>query len=282
MFQPIRFVLILGICIPLVGCAAITQKRSNDFQTTATFLKSCEDLESAQKELKRMETKGKGFFARLNPLSNSRVENKSGSFFSELNPATHFRAEPQDRIQEQETAISKCLGVDLARMLADFLSIKETDEQRGIRGNTFAEVREKGFTLYEDKAGRIQRQNVSQLYGNDALTAIGVGVAPPQLQASQIDAYKEYMRHHYGEKYIERDMHGVIDRICLNRRDSLKIGYEYEFIIVWQRDHVYKRVIKGGPINNPKSEKGILVCIVDDLGEFLKGGVQKGMNILIP
>ena len=58
----------------------------------------------------------------------------------------------------------------------------ETDEAKGIPGDTLADVRAKGFTIFTDPEGRKRRPNTKPLYGNDALAAVGIGVAPPPLQ----------------------------------------------------------------------------------------------------
>lgn len=68
------------------------------------------------------------------------------------------------------------------------------------------------------------------------------------------------MAQHYGEEYVERDIKSVADRFCLNRRESLETGDDRVFAIVWRNGHVFKRVIKGGPVINPKQERGFLIC----------------------
>jgi hypothetical protein len=79
------------------------------------------------------------------------------------------------------------------------------------------------------------------------------------------------MASHYGEEYYEKDMKSVVDRICLNRRDSLDLGEDRTFAIVWRNGHVFKRVIKGGPINHPKEERAFPVCPFDFIVDLLKG-----------
>ena len=170
-----------------------------------------------------------------------------------------------------ETKDNQCNSVHLLRMVDRFMSIQETDEAHGILGDTIADVRAKGFSIFIDAEGRKRRANTKPLYGNDALAAVGMSVAPPPLQKpEEIKAYADFMGSHYGEEYYEKDLKNVVDRICLNRRDSAELGDDRTFSIVWRDGHVFKRVIKGGPINNPKQERAFLVCPFDFIVDTLK------------
>ena len=183
-----------------------------------------------------------------------------------------------------ETADNQCNSVHMLRMVDRFLSIQEADEAKGIAGDTLAEVRAKGFTIFTDPEGRKRRPNTKPLYGVEALAAVGVGVAAPQLQkVEEIKAYADFMSAHYGEEYYEKDTKSVVDRFCLNRRDSHDLGDDRTFAIVWRNGHVFKRVIKGGPINNPKQERAFLVCPGDFIIDTVKGVGSKaatGVSII--
>jgi len=171
-----------------------------------------------------------------------------------------------------ETRDNQCNSVHLLSMVDRFMSIQEADEAHGIPGDTLAEVRAKGFSIFTDAEGRKRRPNTKPLYGNDALAAVGMSVAPPPLQKpEEIKAYADFMASHYGEEYYEKDVKSVVDRICLNRRDSADLGDDRTFAIVWRSGHVFKRVIKGGPINNPRQERAFLVCPFDFIVDILKG-----------
>jgi hypothetical protein len=160
-----------------------------------------------------------------------------------------------------ETDANQCNSVHMLRMVDRFMTIQETDETRGIQGDTVADVRAKGFSIFLDPEGRKRRPNTKPLYGNDALAAVGMGVSPPPLQRPEdIKAYADYMAQHYGEEYMEKDLKNVVDRFCLNRRESLETGDDRTFSIVWRSGRVFKRVIKGGPVSNPKQERGLLIC----------------------
>jgi hypothetical protein len=182
-----------------------------------------------------------------------------------------------------ETSDNQCNSVHMLRMVDRFMSIQEADEPKGIPGDTIEEVRAKGFSIFIDREGRKRRQNTKPLYGNDALAAVGMGVAPPQLQKiEEIKAYTDFMATHYGEEYEERDVKQVVDRFCLNRRDSHELGDARTFAIVWRNGHVFKRIIKGGPINNPKQERGFLVCPGDFIVETVKGVGGRAATTFIP
>jgi hypothetical protein len=171
-----------------------------------------------------------------------------------------------------ETKDNQCNSVHMLRMVDRFMSIQETDDAQGILGDTIVEVRAKGFSIFTDAEGRKRRPNTKPLYGNDALAAVGMSVAPPPLQKpEEIKAYADFMGSHYGEEYYEKDLKNFADRICLNRRDSAELGDDRTFAIVWRSGHVFKRVIKGGPINNPKQERALLVCPFEFIVDILKG-----------
>jgi hypothetical protein len=171
-----------------------------------------------------------------------------------------------------ETADNQCNSVHMLRMVDRFMSIRETDDAKGIRGDSIEDVRAKGFSIFTDREGRKRRPNTRALYGNEALAAVGMGVAPPPLQKTdEIKAYADFMASHYGEEYEERDIKHVVDRFCLNRRDSHELGDARTFAIVWRAGHVFKRIIKGGPINNPKQERALLVCPGDFIIDTVKG-----------
>ena len=111
-----------------------------------------------------------------------------------------------------ETKDNQCNSVHLLRMVDRFMSIQEADEPNGVPGDTMADVRAKGFSIFIDAEGRKRRPNTKPLYGNDALASVGMSVAPPPLQRPQ----------------------SVVDRICLNRRDSAELGDDRTFAIVWR------------------------------------------------
>ena len=178
-----------------------------------------------------------------------------------------------------ETEANQCNSVHMLRMADRFMTIQETDESRGVDGDTIEQVRQKGFSIFLDTAGRLRRPNSRPLYGNDALAAVGMGVSPPPLQRPEdIKAYADYMAQHYGEEYMERDIKAVADRFCLNRRESLETGDDRVFAIVWRAGRVFKRVIKGGPVNNPKQERGLLICPGNFIVDTLTGVGSKAMT----
>lgn len=182
-----------------------------------------------------------------------------------------------------ETADNQCNSVHMLRMVDRFMSIQEADEAKRIPGDTIDEVRAKGFSIYTDREGRKRRPNTRPVYGNDALAAVGMGVAPPPLQkGEEIKAYTDFMASHYGEEYEERDVKQVVDRLCLNRRDSHELGDARTFAIVWRNGHVFKRIIKGGPIDNPKQERAFLVCPGDFIIDTVRGVGGKAAGAFVP
>jgi len=162
---------------------------------------------------------------------------------------------------EYETVLNRCNRTRLSRMIEQFETIQEMERARGSAGDTMEEVRAKGFSIYEDANPKLRRPNTLVLYGNDALAAVGMGLSAPPLQKpEEIKAYADFMAVHYAEQYIERDVVSVVDRFCVNNRESIEIGEDRVFTILWREGRVLKRVIKGGPIDNPKRERGLLLC----------------------
>lgn len=182
-----------------------------------------------------------------------------------------------------ETDANVCNSAHMLRMVENFLRIRETDEARGVAGDTLADVRAKGFSIYTDADGRVRRANTRPLYGNDALAAVGMGVSPPPLQRPEdIRAYTDFMGQHYAEEYYEKDMKQVVDRFCLNTRDSLEVGDDRVFAIVWRNGRVFKRVIKGGPVSNPKTERAFLLCPGNFIIDTVSGTATSATKLIVP
>ncbi|MBI1735702.1 MAG: hypothetical protein HYR51_11055 [Candidatus Rokubacteria bacterium] len=244
------------------GCATapLLQKQSFDFRTTALFAKPC-----------------------LVPDANDPAPAAQARETSQ--PA----AQPVALVVERpaaaklETRDNRCNTPYLEKMVESFLTIKEIDEKRGVGGDTLDDVRRKGFTIHIGGDPRIQRVNTRSLHGADALAAVGMAVSAPPLQKpEEIKAYTEFMGQHYGEEYFEKDMKRVVDRFCLNRRESVEVGEDRIFTIVWRDGRVLKRVIKGGPIDNPKQERGFLLCPGDFIVDTLTGTVGSAAKAISP
>ena len=160
---------------------------------------------------------------------------------------------PDAPVDPLEIELVQCNSTRLVRMVENFLRIQEADPEQGIAGDTLAAVRAKGFTIYADTDER----------------------TPPPLQTpGDVRAYTDFMGSHYAEEYYERDLRSITDRFCVNSRDSHDMGDDRTFAIVWRNGHVYKRVIKGGPIDNPKQEKGFLICPSTFIVDTVSGGLS--------
>lgn len=182
---------------------------------------------------------------------------------------------PDAPVDPLEIKLTECNSTRLVRMVENFLRIREADPDQGTPGDTLADVRAKGFTIYADPDERVRRPNTKPLYGSDALAAVGMPVSAPPLQTpGEVRAYTDFMGQHYAEEYYERDLRNITDRFCLNSRDSHDMGDDRTFAIVWRAGHVYKRVIKGGPIDNPKQEKGLLICPSTFIIDTVSGGLS--------
>ncbi len=245
------------LAFAVTGCstAPLLQRQSFDFKTTALFQKPCPVPDANE------------------PHPN---QYQAG--------ATQKVSLVQDnRASKLETKDNRCNATYLEKMVEKFLEIREIDETKGVPGDTVDEVRQKGFAIHVGGDARVQRPNTRALYGTDALAAVGMGVSAPPLQKpEEIKAYTEFMAQHYGEEYFEKDMKHVVDRFCLNRRETLDVGEDRTFTIVWRNGRVLKRVIKGGPIDNPKQDRGFLICPGDFIVDTLSGTASGTIKALSP
>ena len=253
-----------ALAVVMSGCstAPLLQKQSFDFRTTALFQKPC-PLPDAPSDPPPLQTAG----AAVQPAA--MVVTKPV-----VTKASHTNL---------ETVENRCNTTYLEKMVENFLSIREADDRRGVEGDSIDDVRRKGFTIFVGGDPRVFRPNTRALHGADALAAVGMGVSAPQLRSpDEVKAYTEFMSQHYGEEYIEKDMKHVVDRFCLNRRETLEIGDDRVFAIVWREGRVLKRVIKGGPITNPKQDRGFLICPGEFIVDTLSGTAGSAVKVLSP
>lgn len=245
------------LALAVTGCstAPLLQRQSFDFKTTALFQKPCPVPDANEPDPNQYQAG-----------ATQKVSLVQGRRASKL-----------------ETKDNRCNATYLEKMVEKFLEIRETDETRGVPGDTVGDVRQKGFAIHVGGDPRLQRPNTRALYGADALAAVGMGVSAPPLQKpEEIKAYTEFMAQHYGEEYFEKDMKHVVDRFCLNRRETLDVGDDRTFTIVWRNGRVLKRVIKGGPIDNPKQDRGFLICPGDFIVDTLSGTASGAIKALSP
>ena len=251
--------LIVFSILILSGCSTIgniTQKNEYKFETTGLFPRPCE---------KRVE------------LEKS-YQNKKSGFFSRL--TGKFKPSEEERVKEVSKSLD-CNEIDIERMIATFETIKESDEEKGIAGDSAKEVRIKGFTIYLDKEEKTQRPSTEILYGADALAAVGMPLNPPQLNTPEaIEAYKKYMKAHFAWTFKETNIEGVTDRIYINTKNASVVGPNYTFVITFKDGNVFRRVRKGGPLNTITKEKAFLLGPGGFFGGLLQKGVDSTMGLI--
>ena len=170
---------------------------------------------------------------------------------------------------------------DLQRMVTAFDNIKESDEEKGIPGDSIDEVKIKGFTIYLDDKEKTRRSGTEILYGAEALAAVGMPLNPPQLNTPEaIEAYKKYMKAHFAWTFKETNLGGVVDRIYINTKNVEAAGSDYKFVITFKDNRVFRRVIKGGPQNTTSQEKAFLLGPGGFIGDILTGGVNRGIQLI--
>lgn len=246
----------IALLIPIFsGCAmigSVTQKNESKFETTGLFIKPCKE----RTDLEKSDRKGKnGFWSK-------------------------FRSSKEDRAKELNATLN-CNEVDLTKMIEAFGGIKESDEEKGASGDSIDDVKTKGFTIYLDDKGKTQRPSTEILYGADALAAAGMPLNPPQLNTPEaIETYKKYMKSHFAWTFQETNIEGISDRIYINTRNASTTGPSYKFVIIFKDNHVFRRVIKGGPQNTITQEKAFLLGPGGFIGDLITGGVNRGFSII--
>src|SRR2546426_12669809 len=122
---------------------------------------------------------------------------------------------PDAPVDPLEVKLTECNSTRLVRIVENFLRIREADPDQGISGDTLADVRAKGFSIYVDTDERVRRPNTKPLYGSDALAAVRMRVSAPPLQIPTAAlASTDFMGQHYAEEYYERDLRNITDRFC--------------------------------------------------------------------
>lgn len=170
---------------------------------------------------------------------------------------------------------------DLQRMITVFNSVKESDDEKGILGDSVDDVKRKGFNIYIDDKEKIQRPATEILYGADALAAAGIPLNPPMLNTPvEIETYKKYMKSHFAWTFQETNIQGVSDRIYINTKNAAMRGPSYKFVIVFKDNRVFRRIIKGGSQNTATKQKAFLLGPGGFLGDILSGGVNRGVNMI--
>lgn len=237
------------------GCAAvssITRKNESKFETTGLFIKPCKEITDLEK-------------------SN---QNKKGGFLKK------FESSREERAKELKTT-PNCNEVDLTNMIAAFNSIKESDEENSVLGDSIEEVIGKGFTIHLDSEGKIRRPSTEILYGADALAAVGIPLNPPQLNTpAEIEMYKKYMKSHLAWTFKETGLEGISDRIFINTKNASTTGPDYKFVITFKDNYVFRRVIGGGPKNTVTQEKAFLLGPGKFVGDLVTGGINRGVGLI--
>lgn len=257
----IRVSIVFFAVIALSGCAPFLYKEAFDFKTTSLFTKPCEQRMKLEKQAEK-----------------ERVEKKKG-FWAKINPVNLVASSKEEQVKELETTVNDCNVTDLEGMVERFMGIRETDEQDRVLGDTIQQVTEKGFTVYMDKEQKVRRQNTQIYHGNAALAAADLAVSPPTSQnTEEMKASISFLSQHVAWVLEEKGLRTTSDRFYINTKNSLDKGDDYKFVILYRNGRVFKRITKGGPINNPKQEKGFLL----GPGDLMIDTVKKGAAAVIP
>lgn len=222
----------------LAGCASIMQKRTHNYKTTDLFGRECNESSWQIKELKKI-------------------------------------------VKDTER---DCVRTDIEEMTKKFLTIVVNDEKNNILGDTEAEVAKKGFSIYLDPVSKNpdvkrRRPNTKEFSGAEALKAASINLSLPQTTTTEETAKLiEFQKKYKAHVFEEEDLLKVVDRFCFNERNSIEIGDIPGFVVLYKDGRADHTVINGGPVNITKSEKGMLICVFEDIGKMVGNSAEQGLK----
>lgn len=164
---------------------------------------------------------------------------------------------------------------NIEKMLEQFRKIRITDKKVGTSGDTVPEVAEKGFTICLNPLCTKFRPNTQEYRGTKALEAAGRGNFQQTFSGiKEVQEYGVFLGNIIAQEYRETNVVFDSDRICVNKDESLRYGYEFTFIILFENGHVSDTLIKGGEIYEPKTEEAFLKCPSSAIGSAMGAGAR--------
>ncbi|MBI5004905.1 MAG: hypothetical protein HZC04_01830 [Candidatus Lloydbacteria bacterium] len=179
----------------------------------------------------------------------------------------------------EANAENKHCVANIEKMLEQFRKIRVTDKKTDSLGDTVTEVTQKGFTICLNPLCTKFRSNTQEYRGTKALEAAGRGNFQQTFSGiKEVQEYGVFLGNISAQEYRETNIVSDADRICVNRDESLRYGYDFTFIILFEGGHVSDTLIKGGEVYEPKTEEALLKCPSGAIGSLL----GSGMRALVP
>lgn len=170
----------------------------------------------------------------------------------------------------------------MEKMLEQFRKIHIADKKAAIVGDTIAEVAEKGFTICLNPLCTKFRSNTQEYRGIKALEAAGKGNFQQTFSGVEdVQKYNIFLGNIRAHEYREANMLYDSDRLCVNKDESLRYGYDFTLIVLFENGHVSDTLIKGGEVYEPKTEEAFMKCPSNAVGALLggAGGAAKAASI---
>lgn len=177
---------------------------------------------------------------------------------------------PCDKDSEKKNCVA-----NIEKMLEQFKKIRITDKKVGAVGDAVAEVTEKGFTICLNPLCTKFRPNTQEYRGTKALEAAGRGNFQQTFSGiKEVQEYGIFLGNISAQEYKETNIVFDSDRICVNKDESLRYGYDFTLIILFENGHVSDTLIKGGEIYEPKTEEAFLKCPSAAIGAAIGAGAR--------
>ena len=91
-----------------------------------------------------------------------------------------------------------------------------------------------------------------------------------------VQEYNVFLGNIRAQEYRETNIVFDSDRLCINKDESLRYGYDFVLIILFENDRVSDTLIKGGEVYEPKTEEAFLKCPSGAIGSAI-GGAARAM-----
>ena len=178
--------------------------------------------------------------------------------------------------KEKKEENKNCVA-NIEKMLEQFKKIHITDKKTETLGDTVTEVAEKGFTICLNPPCTKFRPNTQEYRGMKALETAGRGNFQQTFSnIKDVQEYNVFLGNIRAQEYRETNIVFDSDRLCINKDESLRYGYDFVLIILFENDRVSDTLIKGGEVYEPKTEEAFLKCPSGAIGSAI-GGAARAM-----
>lgn len=175
---------------------------------------------------------------------------------------------------DKDSGKKNCVA-NIEKMLEQFRKIRITNKKVGTEGDTISEVAEKGFTICLNSLCTKFRPNTQEYRGMKALETAGRGNFQQTFSnIKDVQEYNVFLGNIRAQEYRETNLVYDSDRLCINKDESLRYGYDFVLIILFENDRASDTLIKGGEVYEPKTEEAFLKCPSSAIGSAIGSGAR--------